>query len=92
MHYQIRYGSSIHVKKIRKKPGPAVILFGIAAILLVLNRLGVGEVLMQWILPGDPDVTRSALETMLQQIRQGMQVTQAFTTFCKEIIDNGTLY
>ena len=40
------------------------------------------------IIPGDPELTLSALSSMLDDIRAGEPVKEAFSTFCIEIIEH----
>ena len=44
-------------------------------------------VLMDILLPGDPEVTWQALETMAVQLRSGEAIGDAVMAFCREITD-----
>lgn len=41
-----------------------------------------------WI-PGDPEVTVRAAETMVDSLRAGGDAQEAVTAFCREILENG---
>ena len=94
MGYRIDYGLQ---KKIpisqRRKRGGTGILIGIGAVLAVmaLRLTGFGEVLWHWILPGDPEVTQTALTAMIEDIRNGSELSDAITAFCREILNGARL-
>ena len=44
--------------------------------------------LEKWLIPGDVDGTKTALSTMLEQIRTGEPIEEAVSAFCREIIYN----
>ena len=44
-----------------------------------------------FMIPGDPDITKSAVEMMVSNLRAGVNFADALTVFCKEILD-GALY
>ena len=60
-----------------------------AAVLCIGALIAFRNVLLQWILPGDPVVTGRALENMIQSLQNGVQFQDAITAFCKEIIAYG---
>lgn len=43
-----------------------------------------------WI-PGDPEVTIRAIETMVENLRSGEGTQEAVTAFCREILENGEM-
>lgn len=65
----------------------------IAAFLLlaVLVSLG-GEQIKDFLLPGDPEITETALQEMAVDIREGEGFRDAFTAFCQKIIDGAEIY
>ena len=44
-----------------------------------------------FMIPGDPDITKSAVEMMVSNLRAGVNLADALTAFCQEILD-GALY
>ncbi len=44
-----------------------------------------------FLIPGDPEITQSAMRDFIADIRDGEAVGSAFTAFCKEIISYGQL-
>ena len=68
------------------------IIVGILVILLVVCAIAVKTVGLEWVqevlLPGDPDITAAALEGMVDDLRSGEGLIEAFKTFCHEIIEN----
>ena len=91
MGYQINYGPVKTKNSIRKKDKTVrVLLLAICIIALVigLQVSGAGNLLWKWMLPGDPEVTGAALDTMVQGLKEGSSVGDAITAFCREIIDN----
>ena len=64
----------------------------ILAVILILGITAVkNEQVSAIIFPGDPELTRSALNGMLDDIRAGEPVKDAFSTFCLEIIENAQI-
>jgi len=49
------------------------------------------EALVEILLPGDPEVTWHALETMVMQLREGEAVGDAVMAFCREIVDGAQI-
>ena len=49
------------------------------------------EVLMEMLLPGDPEVTWNALETMATQLRSGEAIGDAVMGFCRDIVDGAKI-
>jgi hypothetical protein len=86
MGYRIVYGKQekkiVSPKKIWLIV-PAVILF--ALLLWPAGRNTVRDI----ILPGDPDVTTAALQTLVSELGDGQGFGEAMTAFCKEIITGG---
>ena len=46
------------------------------------------DILKHYLLPGDPDITETAFNSMIENIRTGESVKDAVTAFCVEIIEN----
>ena len=49
------------------------------------------EVLEEFLLPGDPAVTRQALSHMAENLRSGEAIGDAVVVFCREIVDGAEL-
>lgn len=60
---------------------PVVIAVG-----LVLIFSFMGKQLFVSLLPGQPEHTAQALESMAQQLREGAPLKDAFAAFCREVI------
>lgn len=43
-------------------------------------------ILQELLLPGDPEVTAAALETLCHDLKNEVSIRAAFTTFCQTII------
>ena len=39
-----------------------------------------------FLIPGDPDITKAAADVMLELIKEGETLGDAFTVFCEEVI------
>lgn len=84
MGYRIAYSTETSHKfpeQIRKNRP----LLWVAAAALAIGLLAGGWKL---ILPGDPEVTGTALAGLAEDIRAGEPLGQAVTAFCREIVDN----
>ena len=45
--------------------------------------------LLELLLPGDPEVTATALERLVETVSEGESIQTALTEFCREIIEHG---
>ena len=43
-----------------------------------------------WLLPGDPAVTRAALTDLIESLKAGELFPDAVTAFCREVLSSGT--
>ena len=76
MAYRIEYPG----KKKAKRFPVWIVLPALGGLALLRQRLG------QFLLPGDPEVTGRALETLLAQLRQGIGAGEAVSAFCKAVV------
>lgn len=81
MAYRIEYPG----KKKAKRFPVWIVLPALGGLALLRQRLG------QFLLPGDPEVTGRALETLLAQLRQGIRAGEAVSTFCKTVVQGAGL-
>ena len=74
----------------RKRRGRLII------VLLLVTVLGCSavcykDVIMTYLLPGDAAVTAAALDSMVDGIKNGQDLGNAVTAFCREIIQNASI-
>ena len=99
MAYRVEYGA----KEPKKTPRASKIFSQIriqlftAAFLLVF-LLGVRQSwpegtakLKEFLLPGKPATTETALQNFITNLKEGSDIGEAFTAFCEEIIDHAQL-
>lgn len=96
MSYRIAYSPEKNSKyplRKERKFGYTWIVTIAAVALALLGIIGVHRenALKSLLLPGNPVVTEAALKTMVTDIRGGEPVADAFTAFCREIIENANL-
>lgn len=92
MAYKINYGPARRIQKTgRGKRHRLLVWILVVVVLLGFYASGLRDKLVYWLLPGDPEVTAAALETMVQQIGTGENVGDAFSCFCREIIDHADI-
>lgn len=96
MGYRIDYSTGQAKKQklsVLSKSAAAKASGVIAALLLlaVLVSLGGGQI-KDFLLPGDPEVTETALQEMAVDIREGEGFRDAFAAFCQKIIDGAAIY
>lgn len=70
----------------REKLHAGKILALLACILSLLVCLIWGEVIFDFLIPGDADTTKAAFSNMIEQIGEGVQVGKAMDAFCREIL------
>ena len=91
MGYRIEYEKIGKVPDRKGKSRTGVIV-GVLVMLLILGAVTVKAIGLEWVqevlLPGDPDVTAAALEGMVEDLRNGSGIVEAFKAFCEEIIQN----
>ena len=46
------------------------------------------EIVRQALIPGDPEVTVTAVDNLVSGLKDGQQLSDAVTAFCREIIAN----
>ena len=89
MSYRIVYGPEKEMCATRKHRQPWIALGILAVMFLGVQLAGFGEVLRRWLMPGDAEITEAALETLAENLQQGVNLRQAVTAFCKEILIGG---
>lgn len=93
MGYQITYGVSN--KNLQKGSSNRMRHLLVAALIFVavlVRIIGYDKILLQFLLPGDHDVTASALGNMVLNLENGATLRVAFAGFCREIIDHAQIY
>jgi len=93
MSYRVEYNPELRkryplVEKIRNKNLLKVLLVSVAAIAAIYT-ITCSDVL-QFLIPGDPEVTTAAFSLLLDEIGEGEPVREAFLSFCREIIVNAS--
>ncbi|MBE6926737.1 MAG: hypothetical protein E7461_07835 [Ruminococcaceae bacterium] len=56
------------------------------SLLIVFFALTVRYGSTDWLLPGDPAVTKAALTELIENLKAGEQFSDAVTAFCREVI------
>ena len=91
MAYQIQYGKAspqerIAIMRYSKKTMRLKWVVAVVAIFAttLLARFG----LLDFLIPGDREVTRNAFNTMVDDVQNGESVRTALTAFCEEILVN----
>ena len=99
MAYQISYGQDCVSKKMKHElrlPKPkkeTVLRIGLTLSVLLLGLTclipQVRHAVRNMLLPGDPEITATALERLVEAVSGGETIQTALTEFCREIIDHG---
>ena len=76
----IRYPKPKNRKPIRWKRW--LFSAGILAAILWVRQKGIPD----FLIPGDPEITTAAAETMIANLQQGSSIHEAVTVFCREIL------
>lgn len=93
MSYNIRYNPDQNKKypKSQKYKPIFVKQLAIAGLLIVFVYVSASKGWYKILLPGNPDVTASALSSFVEKIGEGKPVKEAVYSFCEEIIDSGDI-
>jgi hypothetical protein len=88
MAYQIQYGKSTikeRIAKIRSLKNLEIYKWAIIGTammtIFLLGHFGA----LDFLIPGDREVTKEAFNTMVEDVREGESVSEAITAFCEEI-------
>ena len=91
MGYHIQYGKMTRIERLASRQiSKKTITFkigvalGVLAIAILLGQLG----FLDFLIPGDKEVTKDAFYTMLDDVREGENVRVAIVAFCEDILDN----
>ena len=96
MGYTIQYGPAGNAEtawyaKRRKKSGAVLVVCVLVIVFAVLALSGNFEQIKNYLIPGDPEVTKAAFAQFTEDIRQGDTVGDAITAFCREIIEGAEI-
>ena len=95
MGYKIQYsqtGESVRVAPKKYNQLRYIIIVCILiACCLALYVVDVKEVaILDYFLPGNPEVTKAAFFSFAEDLRSGLTFSDAVTAFCREIIENAS--
>ena len=96
MSYDIRYGQTIEMKRMKTSPinrhrkaiAAALILI---VIITALAWAGRSSWFQDLLIPGDEAVTRAAFGGFVDDIEAGTPMVEAVTVFCREILKGANL-
>ena len=86
MAYQIRYEDTAVIKK--TKPQQKIIsawIVSLCVVALLAGSLRL-ESVQNFLIPGDPEVTKAAFSAFTRNLENGDSFTDAATAFCRQII------
>lgn len=86
MAYKIDYNCfSMHKKKIRNHVSAVKTISVIAILLIVFALFYIGDV-QEFMIPGDPDVTKEAFAVFTEDLESGVGFQDAALSFCRQIM------
>ncbi len=93
MGYSIKYGNELiktpYCSRMSQKSKLLVSVLLTICIVLVFLSLSVGsKTLKEYILPGNADITESALNALISDLKDGEPLGSAVSAFCQEIYEN----
>ena len=88
MSYRIQYNPELNRKYSKQKnsthiPSRHIIIL---VVMFISAYIFAHNGWFKYLLPGDPDVTSSALETLVERVEDGNPVKDAVYCFCEDII------
>lgn len=95
MAYNILYGADAIKYKVKEKNigysnRSVVFIIAVCVVAMSIFLLRTPQV-RDYLTPGDKAVTKAALTEMVQDLREGENVTEALTAFCREIISHAEI-
>ena len=96
MGYSIEYGASGPLETAwragrKKQKRRNIIVIALGIIILALLFSGQIRAVQDFMIPGNPDVTRAAFAQFTEDLRLGTSFSNAINTFCREIIDHASV-
>ena len=93
MSYSIRYNPDLNKKYPKPKNNKPISVkrLAVISVLIVFAYVFASKGWYKILLPGNPDVTASALSSFVEKIGEGKPVIEAVYSFCEEIIDSGDI-
>lgn len=95
MGYRIQYGQtvikeSLYETTLKKKPTAPIKWIAAGCILLALTLLGrTGG--LDFLIPGNKEITKQAFSSMVDEVRDGEDIKTAITAFCVEILNGAKI-
>lgn len=88
MAYRVEYGKNpkYFVSKNRRNLTKVLLMIGVIIAGATAGFYAIQVIGFRNLLPGDPVVTGTALDTMVENLRTGLPVGEAFGAFCEEIV------
>jgi len=96
MGYQIQYGETI-TKELLSEPKKGVHTSVKRTILLIVCCIIIfaisnnKDVIADSLLPGNERTTKAAVCTFAEDLQNGVDLKEAFTAFCQEVVNNANL-
>jgi len=96
MGYRIKYEKDmvkmpVHTQMNKRTKRILCIGISICAAMMLLSATGSISKLKEWILPGNPQVTETALDNLVADLKEGEKLEDAITAFCQEILDHANI-
>ena len=88
MSYQIRYSDMSFTKKPIKSKKPLYKWITVLAAMMASAYMLQLETVQNFLIPGDPDVTKSAFASFTKELREGERFADAVAVFCREVIES----
>lgn len=94
MGYQVQYGKVRKMRSVQERGvvSPSTIIRCFIALFAVLGICWGAwnhEVLRDYLIPGDADITSAAVKHLTESLEDGVPLPDAVTAFCKEIVAYG---
>ena len=95
MGYRIDYGKTL-TKQIIMDSNPAkqkrhlgkwIVVWCVLLSLALLGKCGC----LDFLIPGDKEITKHAYATMIEDVREGKEIRNAVTAFCAEILNGAKI-
>lgn len=96
MGYRIHYGENVKMEFIPETKPKSEILTKLIWTLIFCCSIAFAisknkDAIINYLLPGNKEVTRTAITAFAEDLRQGQPLGDAAVAFCREIIDNANI-
>lgn len=93
MGYKIEYGQTMEITHLKdaKTFSAGKVLILVLITVIILCTYSMKDKVIDLLIPGNTEVTKTAISEMIQSLEDGVEIKDAVTAFCAEIIEHANI-